>query len=247
MTNRLIFATLFALSACGGKARPNHTVAVCDRSTSAACDENLVRKAAHRFLDSRPGPGSRFEVLVTGCDVDDVEKSYRIEVPLSYGSGVAAKKKAWRAVENDRLAALTLPVGKRCSGIAAAVWRAARVLDERPQFDRHLIVISDLREVSRSGRSRINFENYVLRAPTFVQRLREANLVADLSGVSVEVCGVHDRGTPNAPRWSARNSEDLRAAWRAAFEAMGLSSLALREACPFDHLSGAVAMARGEE
>jgi hypothetical protein len=216
---------------CGTPRSAIHQVIVCDRSSSALCEEDTVREAARAFLLSAPPKGSKFEVLVVGCGAGDVAPAYSISVPASWGRAVTRKKREWRQAEAERLETLTLPVIGRCSAISAAIWRAARALDESPSQEQHLVVISDLREVNREFS--VNFEKRILPRDQFVERLKSARLLPDLTKVHVTVCGVHDRATPDAPAWTARRAEQLRDSWKAAFSAMGVSNARLTERCEF--------------
>ena len=227
----------------GGKAQPIDEVVLCDRSSSAGiCNEEVARSAGEAFLGSNPPPGSRFVVLIVGCGVEDVMRSYEIKVPDRWGRGAVRKRRRWQEEERRRLATLALPAVNQCSAVAAGIWRAARVVAERPNSIRRLVIISDLREVDRS--LGINFERRVATAADFVGRLRKARELTDLSGIQLVVCGVHDRATPDAPTWTARKAQQLRTAWTAAFAAMGVSDVRPTESCDFASVRNAITVAR---
>ena len=234
----------WAGAGCGGeRAQPLDEVVLCDRSSSAGiCSEEVVRGAGEAFLGANPPPGSRLVVLVVGCGIEDVMRAYEIKVPDRWGRGAVRKRRRWQEVEHRRLASLALPAVNQCSAVAAGIWRAARVESERPNSVRRLVVISDLREVDRS--LGINFERRVATAADFVGKLRNAQLLADLSGIEVGVCGVHDRATPDAPTRTARKAQQLRTAWTAAFAAMGVSDVRPTESCDFASVRNAITVAR---
>jgi hypothetical protein len=182
-------------------------------------------------LGANPPPGSRLVVLVVGCGIEDVVRVYEIKVPDRWGRGAVRKRRRWQEEERRRLLTLALPEVNQCSAVAAGIWRAARVESERPNSIRRLVVISDLREVDRS--LGVNFERRVATAVDFVGKLRKARLLADLSGIQVGICGVHDRATPDAPTWTAHKAQLLRLAWTGAFAAMGVADVRLTEDCDF--------------
>ena len=214
-------------SGCGGTAQPVDEVVLCDRSSSAGiCNEEVVRAAGEAFFGANPPPGSRFVVLVVGCGIEDVMR----------------KRRRWQEEERRRLATLALPAVNQCSAVAAGLWRAARVESERPNSIRRLVVISDLREVDRS--LGINFERRVATTADFVGKLRKAQLLADLSGIQVGVCGVHDRATPDAPTWTARKAQQLRLAWTGALAAMGVPDVRLTESCYFGSARNSITVAQ---
>ena len=232
----LLVLTLFG---CGMAPRRIDEVVVCDRSTSASCDEGAVRALATEFLSSSPPPDSTFEVLATGCGVQDVDLVFRIEIPSRWGAGVARKRRAFADAERARLDALMLPgLRRRCSAIAAAVWKAGRLLAERSSGDKRLTVVSDMREASRD--LGVNFESRLPAPKDFVARLRAHDLLADLSQVRVVAFGVHDRATPDSPKWTATQSRRLAEVWDVAFAAMGANHVRLREeyAGAFDGTGG---------
>jgi hypothetical protein len=227
----------------GGKAQPVDEVVLCDRSSSAGiCSEEVVRAAGEAFLGANPPPGSRFVVLVVGCGIEDVMRNYEIKVPDRWGRGAVRKRRRWQEDEHRRLASLALPAVNQCSAVAAGIWRAARVESERPNSIRRLVLISDLREVDRS--LGVNFERRVATAADFVGKLRKAQLLADLSGIQVGICGVHDRATPDAPTWTARKAQQLRLAWTGAFAAMGASDVRLTESCDFGNVRSPITVAQ---
>ena len=240
--------SLVLLSACGGSgcsgtAQPVDEVVLCDRSSSAGiCNEEVVRAAGEAFFGANPPPGSRFVVLVVGCGIEDVMRTYEIRVPDRWGRGAVRKRRRWQEEERRRLATLALPAVNQCSAVAAGLWRAARVESERPNSIRRLVVISDLREVDRS--LGINFERRVATTADFVGKLRKAQLLADLSGIQVGVCGVHDRATPDAPTWTARKAQQLRLAWTGALAAMGVPDVRLTESCDFGSARNSITVAQ---
>lgn len=238
-----LFAALVVLGGCDRRP-PVDVVVLCDRSSSAAvCDASAVRRAAEVFLEGNPPPASRFRIAIVGCAVEDVVLAHQIEVPEHWGRGAVRKRRQWQADERRRLAAIELPAVNNCSAVASGIWRAARILSERPGSVRRLIVISDLREVDRS--LAVNFERKVLAAGEFVRKLRAAQMLPDLGAVEVTVCGVHERATPDAPSWTARKSEQLRSAWGAALAAMNAHGVALTEDCDFGSIRGELLAARG--
>ena len=135
----VVVAVTLLLGACADRVPPTDEVVLCDRSSSAAiCDAALVRQAALAFLEGNPQPGSRFEVVVVGCAIDDVARVYEVRVPERWGRGAVRKRRHWSDGERQRLASLELPEVNRCSAIAAGIWRASRILAERPGAERRL-------------------------------------------------------------------------------------------------------------
>ena len=126
---------------------------------------------------------------------------------------------------------LTLPSVTQCSAVSAGIWRAARVLAERPGPNQRFILISDLREVDHS--LGISLERRVATATDFVGKLCKTHLLADLSGVRTSVCGVHDRAAPDGPTWTARRAQQPHLAWTSAFAAMGIPDIRFTEYCDF--------------
>lgn len=226
------FLSVALLAGCWKTLPPLAEAVVCDRSTSASCDEQTVRAAALKFLAENGPPGSVFEVYVVGCDLGDVSKAYAIQAPAAWGKGAAKRKKQWRDLERERLKALTLPPINNCSAVAASVWQVAKLLREHEGFTKRLRLISDLREVYPP--LHLNFEKRIPSPRQFVEKLQKANLLADLNGVELSTCGVHDRRTPDAPRWDAEKSDQRDDAWSAAFDAMGAHGVRFRETCSFD-------------
>jgi len=242
MRSLLLVLAALVLSACADKIPPLDEVVLCDRSSSAAvCDEAVVRRAALAFLEGSPRPASRFQVITVGCGIEDAARQYEIRVPDRWGRGAVRKRRHWQETERQRLTSLRLPPVNRCSAIAAGIWRASRLLAERPGTIRRLIVISDLREVDRS--LRMNFERRVITPAEFVRKLRSAFLLADLSGIKTAVCGVHDRATPDAPTWTARKAERLHLAWSEVFALMGATDVRLTETCDFGSVGRLLASA----
>lgn len=220
----------FALAlACAKSGPPVLEENLCDASSSSICDESVVRATVDEFLDQNNPAGSRLEVWALGCDVGDVTKLYAVQVPTSWGKGVAKQKKDWLAGERARLKGLVLPPAGQCSAVSAGIWSVGRLLKERSGFTRRLRVLSDLREVYGP----FNFERRVPTPKRFVDWLRKKNLLIDLREVRVEVCLVHDRRTPNSPGWDAERSQQRDAAWTAAFEAMGVPGVRLNVSCLF--------------
>jgi hypothetical protein len=215
--------------ACGKRPQPVIDELLCDPSSSSICDETVVRAAVDGFLDENNPPGSLFEVWTLGCDVGDVAKVYSIQIPPSWGKGVAKRKKEWLLAERARLKGLVLPPIGQCSAVSAGIWSVAQLLKEHGGFTRRLRVLSDLREVYGP----FNFERRVPAPKRFVDWLRKKNLLADLRGVEVEVCLVHNRRTPNSPGWDAEKSEQRDAAWTEVFAAMGARGVPLNVSCSF--------------
>ncbi|MBI5529779.1 MAG: hypothetical protein HY897_25930 [Deltaproteobacteria bacterium] len=233
MTKSKVTLTLFLLfaTACTGMPpTPNVTAVVCDISTSSECDNSVIREALQDFMFSSPPSGSTMEVWIIGCDIADVRKVFEIEVPHSWGTGVTARRRAWQVSQKERIASFRLPDRVSCSGIAAGIFKAASVLHEREGVNRHLWLVSDLREVSELA----DFERKIPTPRKFVTALRNASLLPDLKGIHVDVCRVHDHATPDVPRWTAKKSRALKEAWSAAFAAMNISEVTLKEKCVWE-------------
>jgi len=231
------------VAACGGRPQPRHTVLVCDHSTSSACEEASVRNAARAML-ARPVPGSRFETLLVGCGSDDIARPLLLGVPARWGSGAAQKRRAWIEAEERHLENLRLGRRERCSGIVSALWQAARILKESNLPVKEIELNSDLREVSPE--TGFNLERSIPAPSAFVGKLREQGVLPNLANVDIVVCGVHDNASPDTKRWTARQSAALRAAWTAAFSAMGVRDVELGERCPWDEGGrGEIAAERG--
>jgi hypothetical protein len=216
------------LAACGKAPRPVDEKELLDCSSSDPCDARTVRVPAVNFLDQNNVPGSSFEVYVVGCDIGDVARVYVIDVP-EWGPGATRRKTQWRDTELERLKGLTVPAPTRCSAIAASLWSVARLFREREGFVRRLRLVSDLREVYPP--LHVNFEKHIPSPQQFVERLKKGGILADLAGINVSICGVHNRRTPDAPRWGAENSNQRDDAWSASLEAMGVHGVRLDEFC----------------
>ena len=226
----LILLCVLLSAGCGKPPRPVDEKTLWDCSSSNPCDARAARAAAVGFLNRNNVPGSSFEVYVVGCDIGDVAKLYEIKVP-EWGPGATRRKKQWRDAELERLKGLTLPAPTRCSAISASLWSVARLFGERDGTVRRLLLVSDLREVDAS--LRLNFEKVIPPPQRFVERLRKAGLLANLASIDVAVCGVHNRRTPDAPKWSAERSRQRDDAWTALLAAMGAHDVRLSESCDF--------------
>ena len=225
------FSLLFA--GCGNHSQPRDILLLCDNTTSSHCDERGVRKAAQSFLKDLV-PGSRFTVMTVACTSDQVETVYEISIPPRWGSGAAQKRRAWLEAEERHLEALRLRRPERCSGIIGAVWRASRFLDESGRPVKGLFIDSDLREVSPELGPGINFEKNVPSPEVFLAKIKEKNLLPDLRGVQVILYGVHDEASPDSRRWTSQQATALRAAWVAAFSAMGVNKIEFRATTPWE-------------
>jgi hypothetical protein len=216
---------------CGGHAQPPDILLVCDDTTSARCDEQSIRKAALSFL-KKPIPGGRITVLTVGCGSDEAEAILQITVPLSWGSGAAEKRRAWQEIEGRHLDDLRLRRPQRCSAIIGTIWRGSRMLQESTKPVKEMLIDSDLREASPE--SGLNFERAIPTPEAFVQRIRERGLLPDLRGIRVIVYHVHDDQSPDSRRWTSQQAVALRAAWAAAFKAMGVENIEFRSAAPWE-------------
>jgi hypothetical protein len=222
---------LALLVGCGGRAQPSDVLLVCDGTTSARCDEQSVRKSALSFL-KKPIPGSRFTVLAVGCGSDEAEAILQISVPLSWGSGAAEKRRAWQEAEARHLDDLHLRRPRRCSAVVGTIWRGSRMLQESTKPVREMWIDSDLREASPE--TGLNFEKSIPSPEEFVRRIRERGLLPDLRGIRVLVYHVHDDQSPDSRRWTSQQAAALRAAWAAAFKAMGAENVECRSAAPWE-------------
>jgi hypothetical protein len=225
----LVVLAASCLAACGKADQPVLEGLLCDPSSSSICDVTAVRAAAESFLSENNPPGSIFEAWTLGCDVGDVTKVISIKVPLTWGKGVAKRRREWQQTERARLKELTLPPTTRCSAVSAGIWSIGRLIKERSGFTPRFTLLSDLREVYGP----FNFERRIPAPKQFVDWLRKKNLLADLRGVEVRVCLVHNGRTPDSPSWNAKMSQQRDDAWTAAFEAMGAPGVRLTESCPF--------------
>ncbi len=233
----LLLAVLLALaSGCGKHQRITDVTYLCDHTTSSRCDEESIRKAAHPFI-THAEPGSRFEVMVIGCGSDDSETIYEITVPERWGSGATQKKRAWIEAEERHLGNLRLKRPQRCSGVVGGIARAAHRLHEGDQGEKKLLVDSDLREVSTE--TGFNFERSIPLPTAFVETVKERGLLPDLRAITVVVCDVHADSTPDARRWSAKQTIALHAAWLAYFRTAGVDHIEFLEKCPWEKSDGA--------
>jgi hypothetical protein len=114
------------------------------------------------------------------------------------------------------LPSLTLSSVNQRSAVSAGIWRAARVLAERPGTNQRFILVSDLREVNRP--LGINFERKVSAPADYVEKLRKAQLLADLA-------------------------QQLHLAWTSVFAAMGIPDIRLTESCDFEISRNQISMA----
>jgi hypothetical protein len=225
-----VIALFFA--SCGVLRRPVHEVDLLDISPSGENGKATVRAVVVKFIDENNPPGSILDILLVGCGVGDVVKVITVKIPLTWGSGVASKKKAWRDAEVKRADAIVSPPVDQRSAVAAGIWSATNLLRDHEEMEMKLRVISDLREVYRP--LKINFERRILPAQQFIEKLRKAGLLANLAGVQVTVCNVHNRTASNAPNWTAENARELDGTWTATLAAMGAPGVRLNLTCPFE-------------
>jgi hypothetical protein len=214
-----------------GQSKPAEVVFACDGTTSALCNEVSIAKAARSFM-RKPVPGSRFTVIMVGCASDEAETIVQISVPTSWGSGAAEKRRAWQEAEFRHLEDLRLRRPQRCSAVVGTIWRGSRMLHESAKPVKELWIDSDLREASPE--TGFNFEKAVPSPEAFVQRIRERGLLADLRGIRVILYHVHDDQSPDSRRWTSQQATALRAAWTAAFKAMGVDNVEFRLTAPWE-------------
>ena len=224
-------ALLLALLVGCGRVQSADIVLVCDDTTSALCNEQSIYKAAQSFL-KKPVPGSRFVVITVGCASDEAETIVEIPVPPHWGSGAGDKRRAWQEAEARHLENLHLRRPRRCSAIVGALWRGSRMLQDSTKPVKEMWIDSDLREASPE--TGLNFEKAIPSPEAFVQRIRERGLLPDLRGVRVVLYHVHDDQSPDSRRWTSQQATALRAAWTAAFKAMGVEGVEFRANAPWD-------------
>jgi hypothetical protein len=232
----VVVALLLSSPACGGRRRVGDTLYLCDHTTSSRCDEESVRKAGRPFI-VHPEPGSRFELMLVGCGSDDADTVDIITVPERWGSGATQKKRAWMEAEERHLGDLRLKRPQRCSGVVGGIARAASRLHEGGRAEKKLLIHSDMREVS--AETGFNFERSIPAPGDFVEAVRERGLMPVLRGIEVTVCGVHSDSTPDARRWSAKQTIVLQAAWTAYFRAAGVDHVQFLETCPWEKAENA--------
>ena len=229
---------LFALVGLGtgcedliNTAEPLEVVAVCDRSSSAgetSCSISDLETIYRGYVDqSHLRRGSRLSILVPGQGIDDPQWVFESSPPQQWQrGGVPQQKRSWELDESERLSTVGLPVLDNASGLFESQWTGAGRLQARPDSRRILVIASDLRQVSGSH----NFERRVPQPERFLAWLEDEQLVADLTGIEVVVCGKHDRSI-TGPTWTAQKSQSVQDVWEHALSAMNPLSLSFEQDC----------------
>jgi len=229
--NRILVSVAAALLAgCHGRHRAVDLVYVCDHSTSSRCGEENIRRGFAPLI-RRPIAGSRGQAIAVGCGSDDAESIYEVIVPDRWGGGVNERKRMWSETESRHLGTLRLRRPQPCSGIVGAISRGVRILRQSERPRRRLLVDSDLREAS--DETGFNFERSIPKPADFVETVKRHGLLPNLDGIEVVVCDVHEDSSPNARRWSARQSSALHADWSAYFAEAGAPDVEFLERCPW--------------
>jgi hypothetical protein len=204
---------------------PLQLAVVCDRSDSTlgvACDAARLLPIFDDWIARSGGSaGSSFTLVGVGHTRDSAEILLRAvasepSAPERVARLVVARSRIARALENA-------PDG---SAIAEATSVAAEELSHA-RGDRELLVLSDLRQVTRGF---WNFEVEVPAPASFVRWLTDRQLLVRLDA-SVKVCGFHHRRAPGARPFDARLSNAVKAAWAAAFGAMKVRKVELSGDC----------------
>lgn len=207
---------------------PIHQAVVCDWSNSTigrACRPESIRKVYHVWAERAfMRPGSTFELYLAGRTRSGARRLWRARIPE--GSVGRRVSMAFHRA-HDLVSALPAERLKNASAIAEAIDLAADRLGER-DGEKQLAVLSDMRQVSPR---KWNFEREVPDRNAFVRWLRDRHLWADLSDVSVSVCGLHHRSGPGAGEYDAELAGRTRDAWESAFDEMGAPSIRIRTGC----------------
>lgn len=206
---------------------PLHVAVVCDRSNSmlgTACDAAALRGAYARWLERSGGAaGSTFTVEGAASSRDGVVRLFHVTASI----GPAGERVAALVAARDRLDR-SLAGAPNGSAIAEALSVAATDL-QQAGGDRELLVLSDLRQVTRGS---WNFEAAAPAPAIFTTWLRSRGLQPDLRGISVRVCGLHHRRAPGARPFDASLARKVVQAWSGALTAMGATEPRLEGDCP---------------
>ena len=205
---------------------PLESAVICDRSTSTlgrACSASEVLAAYDHWVPMAvTTPGSSFTVYLAGRSRDGTVRAFAVTVPprplgdrLAFVIG--ARGEIGGAVGR----------GPDGSAIAEALSVAATGLRRRSGHA-EIRLLSDLREVSGD---RWDFERAVPGPDEFVRWLRERDLLPNLAGVEVHVCGLHSGRGPGAPAFDASMDSAVERDWRRALGAMGVRAPDLRGDC----------------
>jgi len=241
----VVFATAaVALSSgCPERHQSIDLTYLCDPSTSSRCGKENIRQGLAPFI-RHPTVGSHARVITVGCGSDDADLLYEVFVPDHWGPGANERKRMWSEAEWRHLSTLRLRRPQSCSGIVGAISRAARMSQQSGREQRRLLLDTDLREASEE--TGFNFERSIPTAAEFVDAVKRRGLLPDLRGVELVVCDVHGDSSPNARRWSAKQSTALRAAWSAYFAEAGAGNVDFLERCPWqESVEGDTALSGG--
>jgi hypothetical protein len=187
-----------------------------------------VRAAYDRWLgEGATRQGSTFTVLVTGTSLSATRTLFTIETPdAPLLTRVAALLSGSSDVEQA-----TAHIGSSGSAIAEAMFAAVTLLRERTARGGrgHLLVLSDLREVSDGGA--MNLEAAIPSAEDFTRWMRTQGLIAPADGIEITICGVHYEVASGAASLTAAEVTALRAAWTAGLSTWKPAALRICTDC----------------
>lgn len=226
MRQRLLMTGLVLMLGCGPVPPPQHTVVVYDASNSGlelVAKPETIRTAFDGWVqEAIYQPGASFAVLVVGKSRDSAREVFRRAIPPTWGPGVNQAKV--RFLQHNRQALNQVDLTGGGSAIAEAIHRAAARLHEQMGTYR-LQIVSDMRQVTLGV---WNFERSVPQPEVFLQWLERERLLADLTGVEVEINGLHSQRGPDAPEFTAAMEEQLRGLWQEVFERLGAEKVIMR-------------------
>jgi len=194
-----------------------HRAVVCDRSDStlgSSCSPQALRAIFDNWIDQGGLViGSTFAVWVPGKGRDSTSRAITVATPdAPLGARAAAVLGAGR--ELDRQSTVATP------GAGSAIAEAINVAGEHLKAKkgrRQLLILSDMRQHTPG---QWDFERKAPEPADFVIWLKEEQLLLDLAGVDLAVCGAHHHHGPNAPSFDARLAANIANVWRATFKAM---------------------------
>jgi hypothetical protein len=199
-----------------------HFMVICDSSDSSlglACTPEALLILYNSWLKrSLEFNGSSFTVLLIGKTRDTVQELIHIVVPDEWGSGVSEAQTAFITKWRKTVQEMKLPQGG--SAIAETLSVGGTRLGEM-KGKLVLFLFSDLRQVTAGS---MNFEKKVPNPKQFVAWLEKNELLVDLSGIDMTVCGVHPQKAPSTAKFTSVQEKKLREAWQAGFAAMNVTA-----------------------
>jgi len=192
-----------------------------------------LASAWRAFVDQTRLPAETSIWMTTVSDGIETETVYQASAPRRWPSGAGAldaRRAFAETVERD-LAELQIKPLKK-SAVLAAIWSAARRLQESDATERWLVVLSDGRDLRVSGPDRSGwwFAREVPEPDDVLTELRRTHELPDLRGVHLTICGVHARSVLSRA-WTPAQDVRLRSVFRSLGEEAGASSVRVLEHC----------------